>query len=119
MISQTEHDLFESVKTLPAERYAEVREFINLLKQNNELVVKAMAWISESLPDRYCAGEPRFEVRTLKWRVPIVISYSSGNGGEVGELWFDGRTRELDGHTALEEIRARGLKVAQGFQHAA
>lgn len=86
MIAYPEQDLVESVKALPAERYAEVREFINLLTQSNELVAKAMAWIAERLPDRYCAGEPRFEVRTLSWRVPILLSYPNGKGGEVGAL---------------------------------
>jgi hypothetical protein len=113
MITYPEQDLVESVKALPMERYGEVREFINLLAQSNELVVKAMTWISERLPDRYCAGEPRFEVRTFSWRVPLLLSFPNGKGSEVGVLWFDGRTHELNEHTPLEEIRARGCQFAQ------
>lgn len=118
MIAYPEQDLVESVKALPAERYAEVREFINLLTQSNELVAKAMAWIAERLPDRYCAGEPRFEVRTLSWRVPILLSYPNGKGGEVGALYFEGRTHELREHTAIDELRARGRQLAQELRHA-
>ncbi len=116
-MSYSEADLIETVKALPTERREEVREFIGLLGRSDEIVALAMAWITERLPDRYCAGEPRFDVRTLSWRVPVLLSYPSGKGGEVGELVFDSRNQELSGHTSLEEIRDKGRKLAQELFH--
>jgi hypothetical protein len=112
-----EHDLIDTVKALPAQRQHEVQEFIALLAKSDEIVAAAMVWITDHLPDRYCAGEPRFDVQTLSWRVPVLLSYPSGKGGEVGELIFDARSYELSSHTALEEIRNRGRRLAAEFQN--
>ncbi len=117
-VVDTDHELIEAVKILSLGRKAQVREFLTLLDNSDGLVMKAMAWIVDHLPDRYCAGEPRFDVHALNWRVPILLSYPNGQGGEVGELKFDARTQELDEHTALDEIRARGRQIADEFQNA-
>ncbi len=114
----SEQNLIETVKALPAERQEEVRDFIGLLSQSEEIVAAAMMWIAAHLPDRYCAGEPRFEIRAFGWQVPVLLSYPNGKHGLVGELVFDSRTHELRGHTSLEEIQERGRKLVQEFMHA-
>jgi hypothetical protein len=117
-MSYPANDLIETVKALPAERQDEVREFIGLLGMSEEIIAVAMDWITERLPDRYCAGDPRLDVRTLSWRLPILLSYPSGKGGVVGEMVIDARTNEVSSHTPIEELRARGRKLAQELFHA-
>lgn len=117
-MSYPANDLIETVKALPAERQAEVREFIGLLEMSEEIIAVAMDWITERLPDRYCAGDPRLDVRTLSWHLPILLSYPSGKGGVVGEMVIDSRTNEVSSHTPIEELRARGQKLAQELFHA-
>jgi len=116
-MSYPANDLVETVKALPEERQDEVREFIDLLRMSDEIIAVALDWITERLPDRYCAGEPRFDVQRLNWRVPVLLSYPSGKGGVVGELTVDGRTHEISSHTPLEELHDRGLKLAHELFH--
>ena len=112
------NDLVETVKALPAERQDEVREFIDLLGMSEEVIAVAMEWITDRLPDRYCADDPRFDVRALSWRVPIVLSYPTGEGGVVGELVLDALTHQISSHTAVDVIRDRGKRLAQELIHA-
>jgi hypothetical protein len=110
-------DLIEAVRALPVERQNEVREFIGLLDKRDDIVAVAMAWITEHLPDRYCAGEARFDVRTFNWHVPVLLSYPSGKGGKVGELAIDAITNSISNHTPLQEIRDHGRKLARELLH--
>jgi|GEM_PF-3728298 len=117
-MSYPANDLIETVKALPTVRQAEVREFIDLLGTSEEIIAVAMEWITERLPDRYCAEDPHFDVRALSWRVPIVLSYPTGEGGIVGELVVDARTHQINSHTAVDVIRDRGKRLAQELIHA-
>jgi hypothetical protein len=116
-MSYPANDLIETIKALPAERQDEVREFIGLLGMSEEIIAVALEWITERLPDRYCAGDPRFDVQKHSWRVPVLLSYPSGKGGVVGELIIDALTNEVSNHTPIEELRDRGRKLAQELFH--
>ena len=116
-MSYPANDLVETVKALPEERQVEVREFIDLLRMSDEIIAVALDWITERLPDRYCAGKPRFDVQNFNWSVPVLLSYPSGKSGVVGEITVDGRTHEISSHTPLEELHDRGLKLAHKLFH--
>jgi hypothetical protein len=47
----------------------------------------------------------------------VLLSYPSGKGGVVGEVVVDARTHGINSHTPLEELRDRGLKLAQELFH--
>ena len=113
-----QQELIDTVKALPAKRQQEVRQFIGLLNQSEEIIKMAMEWIVEHLPDRYCADEPRFDVVTFNWYVPILLTYPTGKGAEVGRLIIDARTHELIDHTVIKEIRANGRRFAETLDHA-
>ena len=83
-MSYPANDLVETVKALPADRQDEVREFVGLLEMSEEVIAVAMEWLTDRLPDRFCADDPRFDVQKFCWRVPIILSYPSGKGGVVG-----------------------------------
>lgn len=117
-MSYPANDLIETVKALPAERQDEVREFIGLLGMSEEIIAVALEWITERLPDRYCAGEPRFDVQKLSWRVPVLLSYPDVSGGVVGEVIVDARTHEIISHTPIAELRDKGRRLAQELSHA-
>ncbi|MGH7595920.1 MAG: hypothetical protein ACREOI_06180 [bacterium] len=117
-MSYPANDLIDAVKALPVERQNEVKEFISLLGTSDEIIAVALDWITERLPDRYCAGEPRFDVQRFIWCVPVLLSYPSGKGGVVGEITVDGRTHEISSHTPLEELHDRGLELAHELFHA-
>jgi len=74
-MSYPANDLIETVKALPEERQDEVREFIGLLGMSDEIIAVAMEWITDRLPDRYCADDPRFDVQKYSWHLPIILSY--------------------------------------------
>ena len=116
-MSYPANDLVETVKALPEERQDEVREFIDLLGMSEEIIAVAMDWMTDRLPDRYCAGDPRLDVLKHRWRLPIFLSYPSGKGGVVGEMEVDARTNEVISHTPIEELRTRGRKLAQELFH--
>jgi hypothetical protein len=117
-MSYPTNDLVETVKALPEERQAEVRKFIDLLGMSEEVIAVAMEWITERLPDRFCADDPRFDVEKHCWHLPIVLSYPSGKGGVVGEMEIDAHAHEVISHTPVEELRIRGRKLAQELFHA-
>ena len=68
----------------------------------------ANRFILENLPDRFCAGTPRFlqfPLRTF-WAVPVVLSYPRiGPVGQTGILAIDTETGAVVGWTPLDEIK--------------
>lgn len=72
----------------------------------------ANLFLSDRLPDRYMAGEPRRDAEGGVWRVPVLLSYiGTGPLGEVGEIVVSADAGEVVSFTPLEEMksRARGL----------
>lgn len=80
----------------------------------DEAVQIAFGWQSyNSLPDRYCLQEPVLDPEAGCWRIPIHLVYAGGEGGLVGEIRIDVQTGEVIHHTPVEELRSRGLEVAE------
>ena len=74
----------------------------------------ANRFILENLPDRFCAGTPRFlqfPLRTF-WAVPVVLSYPRiGPVGQTGILAVDTETGAVVGWTPLDEIKEIGKTI--------
>ncbi len=68
----------------------------------------ANRFILENLPDRFCAGTPRFlqfPMRTF-WAVPVLLSYPRlGPVGQTGLVAVDIETGSVVGWTPLDEIQ--------------
>jgi hypothetical protein len=74
----------------------------------------ANRFILENLPDRFCAGIPRFlqfPLRTF-WAVPVVLAYPRiGPVGQTGILAVDIETGAVVGWTPLDEIKEIGKNI--------
>ncbi len=65
-------------------------------------------FILENLPDRFCAGTPRFLQFPLRsvWIVPVVLSYPRiGPVGQAGITAVDTETGSVVGWTPLDEMK--------------
>jgi hypothetical protein len=65
-------------------------------------------FILENLPDRFCAGTPRFLQFALRsvWIVPVVLSYPRiGPVGQAGMAAVDTETGSVVGWTPLDEMK--------------
>jgi hypothetical protein len=65
-------------------------------------------FILENLPDRFCAGMPRFLQFPLRsvWIVPVVLSYPRiGPVGQTGIAAVDTETGSVVGWTPLDEMK--------------
>ena len=60
---------------------------------------------------QFCAGEPELDVVRELWRVPILMVTPGFVAGQVGEATVSARTREIEGHTDIEEIYAAANKL--------
>lgn len=79
----------------------------------------AVGWQQyHNLPDRYCPQEPELGRDAAYWRVPIYLVYASGEGGHVGEVIIDLVTGKIIRHTSIEELRSKGLALAEKILHA-
>ncbi len=68
----------------------------------------ANRFILENLPDRFCAGTPRFLQFPLRsvWIVPVVLSYPRlGPVGQAGIAAVDTETGSVVGWTPLDEMK--------------
>lgn len=84
-----------------------------------EAVAVANLFLSDHMPDRYCAGDPTYDHVARLWRVPVVMSYLRiGPIGEVGEIAVDGFSEEIVFHTPLDEMKARGRALYEQHQEA-
>ncbi len=69
---------------------------------------RANQFIIEHLPDRFCAGQPRFVIFPIRtvWSIPVVLAYPKlGTIGEVGAVIVDAELGNVVGWTPIEEIR--------------
>ena len=104
----------------------EPKELVNLVDESlqgdvssDEAAQIAVGWTQYNcLPDRYCPQEPILDEANSSWRVPIYLVYTSGEGGPVGELQIDLKTGKIIEHTPIEELRSRGLALAEKILHA-
>lgn len=68
----------------------------------------ANRFILENLPDRFCAGTPRFLQFPLRavWIVPVVLSYPRlGPVGQADIAAVDSETGSVVGWTPLDEMK--------------
>lgn len=69
---------------------------------------KANQFIIEHLPDRFCAGQPRFVIFPIRaaWSIPVVLAYPKlGAIGEVGAVIVDAEFGNVVGWTPMEDMR--------------
>jgi len=72
-----------------------------------EAQAAASLFLSDNLPDRFCADDPHFDRVSNFWRVPIVLAYPFiGSIGKVGEVQISAMSEEIIGHTPLQEMRS-------------
>jgi len=68
---------------------------------------QANGYLSDRLPDRFCAGRPRFDQEVQVWRVPVLLAYAIiGPVGEVGEVLVSSTNEEVISATPKEEMMA-------------
>jgi hypothetical protein len=93
----------------------------NLLTEITALEAQAAAnrFLSEHLPDRFCADDPRLDKAATLWRVPVVLAYPFiGSVGEVGEIEIDASSSEIVSHTAMDQMTARARTVYEQHREA-
>lgn len=79
----------------------------------------AVGWQQyHNLPDRYCPQEPELDRDSAHCRVPIYLVYPSGEGGQVGDVIIDLTTGKIIRHTPIDELRSKGLALAENILHA-
>lgn len=72
----------------------------------------ANLFLSDRLPDRYMAGEPRRDDGEGAWRVPVLLSYiGTGPLGEVGEIVVSADAGGVISHTPVEEMKSRARSL--------
>ncbi|MGA9771509.1 MAG: hypothetical protein WBV94_20925 [Blastocatellia bacterium] len=103
----------------------EPKELVDLVDESlqndvssDEALQIAVGWTQyNDLPDRYCPQEPKLNAAG-QWHVPIYLVHTKGEGGPVGELIIDVKTGVIVSHTSIEEIRSKGLALAEQILHA-
>ncbi len=77
-----------------------------------EAQAAANLFLSDHLPDRYCAGDPHYDQTVRAWRVPVQMAYRHvGALGEVGEIFVNAQTKEITSHTPCPEMREAGRRL--------
>jgi hypothetical protein len=84
-----------------------------------EAIQIAVGWLLfNRFPDRFYPQDPELDSISRVWRVPVFLVYANGEGGQVGEIIVDLKTGEITQHTSIEEMRNRGLALAENILHA-
>ncbi|HZS04567.1 MAG TPA: hypothetical protein VFD58_07005 [Blastocatellia bacterium] len=84
-----------------------------------EALAAANLFLSDHLPDRYCADDPKFDRTAGLWRVPVVMAYPFiGPIGRVGEITVSAFSEEVSSHTPFEEMRSRGRELYKQHREA-
>jgi hypothetical protein len=97
----------------------ETMDWPDVIERSNDQVVSTKVgseaakrltnrFILENLPDRFCAGTPRFLQFPLRsvWIVPVVLSYPRiGPVGQAGIAAVDTETGSVVGWTPLDEMK--------------
>jgi len=66
----------------------------------------ANLFLSDHLPDRFTAGQPRLDHVDNVWRVPVLLAYPViGSVGQVGEIVISAASEEVISHTPFEEMK--------------
>jgi antitoxin (DNA-binding transcriptional repressor) of toxin-antitoxin stability system len=79
-----------------------------------DVMAAAADLLNDHLPDRYCAGAPRFDREKSAWRVPVLLSYPIlGSLGQVGEITVSVNADEVLSFTPIEEMKAAGWALIE------
>ena len=79
----------------------------------------ATGWTQiHDLPDRYCSQLPTLDESEKFWRVPLWLTYPSGKGAALADLFVDVKTGIVTSSIPLSEIRTRGKQLAKELLHA-
>ncbi len=123
---------------LPQEREAKLKQYLHELSlvepssiynltleslisdvTEKEADILSMGWTHVNrLPDRYCPQTPVLDVSKKFWRVPLWITYPSGKGAAVADLFVDVKTGVVTSSLPVSEIRIRGKQLAQQLLYA-
>lgn len=80
---------------------------------------EAGGFLSDHLPDRFCAGRPQFDQDARVWRVPVLLSYAViGPVGQVGEVTVNADTEEVLSFTPLAEMKEAALRLYEQHRDA-
>ena len=72
-----------------------------------EAQAAANLFLSDHLPDRFCADDPHLDQAANVWRVPVLLAYPIiGPVGQTGEILVSATSEEIISHTPLSEMRA-------------
>ncbi len=71
-----------------------VTEDPELRRKQEAIWKKATTFCAWNLPTLWTAGEPRQE-SDRRWIVPIILRYSDGHQGQLGEMAFDEQRQEF------------------------
>ncbi|NOT60920.1 MAG: hypothetical protein HOP19_11940 [Acidobacteria bacterium] len=79
-----------------------------------EAEAAANLFLSDHLPDRYCADDPQYDAITQVWRIPVILAYPFiGSLGAVGELTVNPFSKAVVSHTPIDQMRQRGQALYQ------
>lgn len=74
-----------------------------------EAIAEANLFLSEHMPDYYCAGDPTYDDVAQLWRVAVLLTHPrAGLVGEVGEILVGGSSEEIHSHTPFDQMKAEG-----------
>jgi hypothetical protein len=116
-------DLNRFKETLILEEPRELADMVSESLVNDvsadEAIQIAIGWqYYNGLPDRFCPQDPELDDASAGWRVPIHLVYPSAGSGPVGEVVIQVKTGAIVSHTPIDEIRSRGLALAEKLLHA-
>jgi prevent-host-death family protein len=88
---------------------------ISLTDAEVEVMAAASGFLSDHhLPDRFCAGRPRFNQNSHVWQVPILLSYPIlGPLGQVGEIIISDNADQVLSFTPVEEMKATAQVIIE------
>lgn len=84
-----------------------------------EAMAAANLFLSDHMPDRFCADDPQIDKAADVWRVPVILAYLHvGSIGEVGEIIVSANSEEILAHTPFEEMKSRGRELYEKHREA-
>lgn len=84
-----------------------------------EAQAAANLFLSDNLPDRFCADDPALDRTANVWRVPVVLAYPFvGSIGQVGEICVSTSSEQIVSHTPLDEMRAAAQPLIEQHRDA-
>jgi hypothetical protein len=84
-----------------------------------EAIAAANLFLSDHMPDHFCAGDPTYDDAAQLWRVAVLLTHPrAGLVGEVGEISVGASSEEILSHTPFDEIKAGGRSLYEQHREA-